>query len=39
MPGNEHVNALGQHTRTITKGNYILTVDPSGKVLSRKRRS
>jgi hypothetical protein len=39
MPGNEHIGANGQHTRTITKGNYILTVDPSGKVLSRKRRS
>lgn len=38
MPGNEHVSASGAHTRTITQGNYVLTVDPSGKVLSRKRR-
>lgn len=38
MPSNEYVNGAGAHHRVIIRGNERLVVDPSGRVISRRRR-
>lgn len=38
IPSNEFVDAYGQHRRVVVQGNQRLTVDPSGRVIDRRRR-
>lgn len=37
IPSNERIDALGQHTRTTRVGDWIITYDSTGRVVSRRR--